>query len=373
MLILKKPQRFVSSNINDTDLSSDQIVTEVLGGIVDSAAEELSIDGSLTVVTGTDGELTKEFLGDMGRSNSTRSHNDIGRDRQNESSAPAILSIEESHDPLEEHTQSTKGRSRTRIKPRYRNSLNGHIEIGPDIKGEDANGYPKHPKVVIRDRANAKAFASKAMTTSSHNKFGLYIFTASQSSLYSLRSYFSSEKSPSGREAFLCQKSSAEIPSSLESLRKAGACIEFHWVPDHSGVIGNDRADRLASDALEAVRPIIPYHQVFSDERDFEMIPLGEIVRERVNREKEQEMKQIRRAEMLFPERFLPKSKFPEENITSNISSPTTDSTTTVRSTETSPVGQPKRNNGKQIISHLKNPLRKVTGSLRRRRTVKKE
>lgn len=123
--------------------------------------------------------------------------------------------------------------------------------------------------------------------------FGVFIFTDSQTSLSSIRDYLSSDKRPSVREAFLCKQSSAEIPGLLDSLYEAKAKVEFHWVPGHSGVIGNTRADRLAKDAVEAARSIMTRHLVPPHGKDFEIISVKDMVAERIEMEKDQKRDQM--------------------------------------------------------------------------------
>lgn len=133
-----------------------------------------------------------------------------------------------------------------------------------------------------------------AATRSQNSQLGVVVFSDSQAALQSIQRYFASDRRPSVREAFLYQQSSAEIPGLLESLSESGAFVELHWVPGHSGVVGHSRANRLASNALEAVEPILPYHRVPADGRDFEVISVREMMRERVNKETEQARARVR-------------------------------------------------------------------------------
>ncbi|KAK7752971.1 hypothetical protein SLS62_005130 [Diatrype stigma] len=147
-------------------------------------------------------------------------------------------------------------------------------------------------KTAIRE---APSYVSRLATAGSHNSnFGVVIFTESQAALQSIQRHFGSDGRPSVREAFLYSQSSAEIPGLLENLGESGALVELHWVPGQSGVVGNIRAHRLASDAAEAVKPILPYHGVTADGRDFEVIPVEEMVRERANKETEQARARVR-------------------------------------------------------------------------------
>ena len=144
-------------------------------------------------------------------------------------------------------------------------------------------------------------------------KFGVFIFTDSEVSLTTIRNYLSSDNRLSVREAFLCEQSSAEIPGLLKSLYEAGAKVEFHWVPGHSGVIGNTRADRLSKDAAEAARPITGRHHVPPHGRDFEIISVKDLVRERFEMEKDQRRDQIEDAVTSFLGALLNQGKSPTD------------------------------------------------------------
>ena len=51
----------------------------------------------------------------------------------------------------------------------------------------------------------------------------------------------------------------------LHNLKLLGKGVEFCWVPSHDGIYGNERADKLASDAAKQPESLIPI-----DFRDFQ-------------------------------------------------------------------------------------------------------
>ena len=140
-------------------------------------------------------------------------------------------------------------------------------------------------KIAVRE---LHRYSKRRLSGKRRSKCVVFIFTDSQASLVAIGNYFQSAAKPSAKEAFLCKQSSAEIPGLLESLQAAGAQVEFRWVPGHSGVIGNTRADRLASDAVQTARPIMAYHPASPDGKDFEIISVKDMVQERIGREMEQ-------------------------------------------------------------------------------------
>jgi ribonuclease HI len=71
-------------------------------------------------------------------------------------------------------------------------------------------------------------------------RLGLVVFTDSQHALQAIQA---SNNARTGRE--LLQKISRHIVS----LCRAGIDIQFRWSPGHSGVTGNEQADKAARDA----------------------------------------------------------------------------------------------------------------------------
>ncbi|RYO83960.1 hypothetical protein DL766_001001 [Monosporascus sp. MC13-8B] len=126
------------------------------------------------------------------------------------------------------------------------------------IAADKTPGYSQHPTWTTRP-----------------NRFGIYIFTGSQRSLRTIRSYLAGDCSPAD---LLNNQASAEIPGLLEYLSICDALIEFHWVPGHSGIIRNDRADRLARDAARVAQQLAPHNPGSFEGRAFEVIPFGKMV-----------------------------------------------------------------------------------------------
>lgn len=503
------------------DLSCDLVATEVLRDIVEDAIEESRAEDCGKAAAGIASQPTSNLSADSQRPDL---HSDLGNMdiscQENPTSAALLTPV--SYDSPKETASPKYGGKKMRVKPKSRKAVDGTVEVEAEMKEEDVKAEPKHVKVVIRNRDNAKAFATKAIkpnslmtnrivfyadassndkegiqgagvtykyfpseskdmvwndesygiigthsistaemlaircalkiavremsrysqlavTKTPHTKFGVFVFTDSQESLQSIQRFLSSDRKPSVKEAFLYQQSSAEIPGLLESLSEAGAHIELHWVPGHCGVIGNTRADRLACDAVEAVRPIMPYHPVSPDGRDFEIISVREMVRERINREMEQERVQMVRTDTQSSSSggFPGQAKTPEEilllldqikmavegNIINQanllaeanggrtvdsmrldtptaanqhfesessestvveVASPVApvapaalgmDSANTgmVESTQPDQESTAKHNKGKHMFTGLRNPFRRVSGSIRKWRAVEKE
>ncbi|RYP22842.1 hypothetical protein DL765_001438 [Monosporascus sp. GIB2] len=121
----------------------------------------------------------------------------------------------------------------------------------------------------------ASDYSQQATWTTRPNRFGIYIFTGSQRSLRTIRSYLAGHYAPS---VLLNNQASAEIPGLLEYLSICDALVEFHWVPRHSDIIRNDRADRLARDAARVAQQLAPHNPGSFEGRAFEVIPFKKMV-----------------------------------------------------------------------------------------------
>jgi ribonuclease HI len=79
------------------------------------------------------------------------------------------------------------------------------------------------------------------------------VYTDSQYVRRGILEWLSAWKARGWRTADRKPVKNQDLWERLEQLA-AGHAIEWHWVPGHAGVPGNERVDRLANEAIDAMR-----------------------------------------------------------------------------------------------------------------------